>query len=160
MLKTFVTFSKIIKMRLIVQRVLQAELKINGEAYSSIGKGLLVLAGIGTDDREDMIPWVCNKLVNLRIFSDAEGKMNLSVKDTGGEIMLVSNFTLYGDASKGFRPGFAAAAAPAISEPVYDKIIRYLRENYDIPVKTGVFGADMQVGLINDGPVTIIIEKD
>lgn len=147
-------------MRAVVQRVSSANVEIEGRQKSSIGKGMLVLLAVSESDNEETMKWMCNKLVNLRIFPDTEGKMNLSVLDTGGSIMLISNFTLYGELKKGFRPNFMKAGRPEISEPLYNKTVELLRGNYNVNVETGEFGAMMNIGLVNDGPVTIIIEKD
>lgn len=147
-------------MRAVIQRVSKASVEIDGKVKSSISAGLLVLLAVSDSDSEDTVKWMCNKLVNLRIFPDNEDKMNLSVLDTGGSIMLISNFTLYGELKKGFRPNFMKAGRPEISEPLYDLMARYLGQNYPIKVETGEFGAMMKIELINDGPVTIIIDKE
>lgn len=146
-------------MKAVVQRVKQANVTIVGEVVGEIGQGLLVLLGIAAGDDENTIKWFANKLANLRVFEDESGKMNKSLIDVSGEMLIVSNFTIYGDTQKGFRPSFTSAAAPNISEAIYDKFIEYLRENYEINIQTGQFGAMMDVALINDGPVTLIIEK-
>jgi D-tyrosyl-tRNA(Tyr) deacylase len=145
-------------MKAIVQRVKQARVEIDGKVSGEICNGILVLLGIIDGDREK-IEWMSRKLINLRIFPDEEGKMNRSVSDVGGGILIVSNFTLYGDVQKGTRPSFGRAAHPDISEPIYDEMIKYMRENFDVSIETGKFGAMMDVSLVNDGPVTIIIEK-
>ena len=146
-------------MRAIVQRVSRASVTVEGKITGEIKAGLMVLLGIKDTDDDAVIEWMCNKLVNLRIFPDEEGKQNLSVKEVGGGILLVSNFTLYGDVKKGFRPSFGHAAKPEISEPIYEKMIDALKSR-SIPLATGIFGAMMDVELINDGPVTILIEKE
>lgn len=146
-------------MKAVVQRVKQASVTIDGEVVGEIGQGLLVLIGIAVGDDDSTIKWFANKLANLRVFEDEAGKMNKSLIDVSGEMLVVSNFTIYGDAQKGFRPSFTSAAAPNISEAIYDKFVEYLRENYEIIIQTGQFGAMMDVALINDGPVTLIIEK-
>lgn len=146
-------------MKAVVQRVKQASVTIDGEVVGEIGQGLLVLIGIAVGDDDSTIKWFANKLANLRVFEDEAGKMNKSLIDVSGEMLVVSNFTIYGDAQKGFRPSFTSAAAPNISEAIYDKFVEYLRENYEINIQTGQFGAMMDVALINDGPVTLIIEK-
>jgi len=146
-------------MKVIVQRVLKASVKIDSKIYSSIENGILALIGITDQDNEHTIEWVSNKLVNLRIFNDENSKMNLSLKDTDGELLLIPNFTLYGELKKGFRPNFMASAKPGISEPIFNNTVENLKIKLPNKVKTGIFGADMKVELINDGPVTVIIEK-
>ena len=146
-------------MRAVVQRVSRAKVTIENKTVGEISEGLVVLLGISTDDSQATIKWMCNKLVNLRVFPDQNDKMNLSVLDIKGEILVISNFTVYGDAKKGFRPNFMAAAAPEISEPLYNSFINYLKDNYQINIASGIFGAMMDVELVNAGPVTIIIEK-
>ncbi len=145
-------------MKAVIQRVQQAEVKVDGNVTGSINKGLLVFLGIGKEDNEDRLNFLVNKIINLRVFEDESGKMNLSVKDTNGEILVVSQFTLYGDVKKGYRPNFMNAAPPEVAEQYYELFIKKLKEN-GIKTETGKFGAMMQVHLINDGPVTIIIEK-
>ncbi len=144
-------------MKLVIQRVKKASVKIKNEIVAKIDSGLLVLLGISVTDDESNIEWLTNKLVNLRIFEDKNGKMNLSVKDIGGKILLVSQFTLYANAKRGNRPDFLNAAKPEKAIPIYEKFIENLSKK--IEVKTGKFGAYMQVELLNDGPVTIILEK-
>ena len=142
-------------MRAVVQRVKRAEVRImtdGGRVSGSIGPGLMVLLGVAPTDGERELTWMEDKLKNLRIFEDEQGKMNLSVTDTQGQILLVSQFTLYGDASKGRRPSFIGAARPEIAEPLYAKLAERLN------AQTGVFGAHMEVDLINDGPVTLILD--
>ncbi len=146
-------------MKLIIQRVSEATVKVNGKTVGSIGKGLLVLFGVKESDSDIEINWLVNKLVNLRIFNDEEGKMNLSVSDIQGEILLVPNFTLYADCKKGFRPSFINAAKPDISEPLFDNFVSKLKTESNLKIEIGIFGADMKVSLVNDGPVTIEIEK-
>ncbi len=143
-------------MKIIVQRVKQAQVSIEGQVYSQIKQGLLLLVGVGPEDQAEDIDYAVRKLVNMRIFSDAEGKMNLSVKDIEGEILSISQFTLFADTKKGNRPAFTAAAKPDMAEALYQDLNRELAK--EVPVETGVFGADMQVELINDGPVTIILD--
>lgn len=146
-------------MRLLIQRVQEARLLIEKKLYSEIGPGLLVLLGIHKDDQASQIKWLVNKLVHLRIFNDEEGKMNRSVKDIKGQIMVVSQFTLYGNCSNGRRPDFIQAAPPALAQPLYQQFIDQLGQ--EIPsLQTGLFGAEMQIALINDGPVTFLIESD
>jgi D-tyrosyl-tRNA(Tyr) deacylase len=146
-------------MRAVVQRVKQAKCTIEGKVAGEIGNGMVVLLAITHSDSHDTIKWMCNKLVNLRIFPDEENKMNKSIIDAGGGILLVSNFTLYGDTQKGFRPSFIQSAPPEIAIPVYNEMVDYLKSNYHINIATGEFGAMMDIELINDGPVTIIVEK-
>ena len=145
-------------MKAIIQRVSEASVTIDGEISGSIEKGLMVLLGIHKDDDEKIMDWMINKIVNLRIFEDEAGKMNLSVKDIGSGILVVSNFTLYGNAKKGFRPSFTEAAKPDISEPLYDKFLEKISRE-DINVQSGEFGAMMDIKMTNAGPVTIILEK-
>lgn len=145
-------------MKAVVQRVINAEVKISNEIAGSIGRGLLVLVAITAEDNDKTIDWFANKLLNLRIFEDREGKLNLSVRDIGGDILVVSNFTIYADAQKGFRPSFSHSASSEIAEPIYNRLVEKLRSS-EIHIETGHFGADMQIKLVNDGPVTLIIEK-
>ena len=147
-------------MRAVIQRVSQASVTIGGKVYSEIGNGLMVLAGFESSDTEKAIDWLCAKIVQMRIFSDNEGKMNLSVLDVGGEILTVSQFTLHASTRKGNRPSFIRAASPTISEPLYNAFAKRLSELLGKPVATGIFGADMKVSLINDGPVTIVIDTE
>ncbi len=146
-------------MKLIIQRVSEASVRVNENIVGSINYGLLVLFGAKESDSEIEINWLVNKLINLRIFNDKEGKMNLSVSDTGGDILIVPNFTLYADCKKGFRPSFINAAKPDISEPLFNKFVIRLKSESNLKIETGLFGADMKVSMINDGPVTIEIEK-
>ncbi len=146
-------------MRAVVQRVTSASVSSGGEVIGAIGHGLLVLVGIGKGDASDQMRWMCDKIAKLRIFYDDSGKMNRSVLDVGGGILLVSQFTLYGDARKGTRPGFDAAAPPSVAEPLYDEMVRHMRATLPVPVETGRFGADMSVALVNDGPVTLLLER-
>ena len=143
-------------MKIVVQRVKQAQVSIEGQVYSQIKQGLLLLVGVGPEDQPEDLDYAVRKLVNMRIFSDSEGKMNLSVKDIEGEILSISQFTLFADTKKGNRPAFTGAAKPNMAEAFYQDLNRELAK--EVPVKTGVFGADMQVELINDGPVTIILD--
>jgi len=150
-------------MRAVVQRVTQASVTVDDAAGSNIvgeiGPGLLVLLAAGEGDTEAEARWLAHKTANLRIFSDAEGKMNLSVLTTGGSVLVVSQFTLYGDIRRGFRPSFVKAAPPDVAEALVDIFVEALRAA-DIPVATGIFRAHMHVSLVNDGPVTIILEKE
>ncbi|HRI79537.1 MAG TPA: D-aminoacyl-tRNA deacylase [Cyclobacteriaceae bacterium] len=142
----------------VIQRVSRAEVKIDDTIKSSIDKGLLVLVGIEEADHDEDIEWLAAKIVNLRIFNDAEGVMNVSVKDAGGDILLVSQFTLQASTKKGNRPSYIKAARPETAIPVYEKFIKSISGMMGKTVFTGEFGADMKVGLVNDGPVTILID--
>ncbi len=146
-------------MRAVIQRVIRAEVTVGGEVVGSIGKGLLVLLGVGRDDDEPAGRWLADKLLKLRVFEDAEGRMNSTVSEAGGGMLIVSQFTLYGDISKGNRPGFDAAAPPEIAERLYEKTVGYLRAVSPVPVATGRFRARMEVSLVNDGPVTFLLER-
>lgn len=146
-------------MRLVIQRVSEAQVSITGKTAGAIGKGLMVLCGICRTDSEDDVVWIAHKLLQMRIFSDDAGLMNLSVKDIQGEILMVSQFTLFASTKKGNRPSFIEAARPEQAIPLYEKFIALLNTELGKPIATGVFGADMQVQLINDGPVTIIIDS-
>ena len=143
-------------MKIIIQRVKKAQVSIEGQVYGQIQQGLLLLVGVGPEDQKEDLDYAVRKLVNMRIFSDTEGKMNLSVKDIQGEILSISQFTLFADTKKGNRPAFTAAAKPDVAEAFYQDFNRELAK--EVPVKTGIFGADMQVELVNDGPVTIILD--
>jgi len=142
----------------VIQRVSSASVKIEGEIKALIQNGLLVLVGIEDADTQDDIDWLATKIVNLRIFNDEAGVMNVSVKDSGGDIILVSQFTLQASTKKGNRPSYLKAAKPEVSVPLYEKFIRSVTEQLGKPVQTGEFGADMKVSLVNDGPVTILID--
>jgi D-tyrosyl-tRNA(Tyr) deacylase len=146
-------------MKIVVQRVSSSSVEVNGNITGSINQGVMLLVGIHESDTKETIEWCCNKVVNLRIFEDDEGKMNRSVADIDGGILLVPQFTLYGDASKGTRPSFINAAPPGIAEPLFDQMVDLFKEMYSGPVETGVFGAMMNVSLVNDGPVTILLER-
>ncbi len=146
-------------MRVVIQRVNYASVQIEGNIFSSISQGLLVLVGIEKDDNDEDIKWLAHKIVNLRIFPDQEGKMNLSVKDIGGDILIVSQFTLHASTKKGFRPSYTRAAPPEIAIPLYEKFIMQVEKELGKSVPTGQFGAYMRVSLENDGPVTIIIDS-
>jgi D-aminoacyl-tRNA deacylase len=145
-------------MRALVQRVSQASVTINGLERSAIGQGLLILIGIESADNEEDVTWLANKITGLRIFDDAQGVMNLSVKDINGEALVVSQFTLHARIKKGSRPSYIDAAPPAVSIPLYESFVRALEQELGRRVGTGEFGAIMQVSLINDGPVTIWID--
>ena len=143
-------------MKIIIQRVKKAQVSIEGQVYGQIQQGLLLLVGVGPEDQKEDLDYAVRKLVNMRIFSDTEGKMNLSVKDIQGEILSISQFTLFADTKKGNRPAFTGAAKPDVAEAFYQEFNRDLAK--EVPVKIGIFGADMQVELVNDGPVTIILD--
>jgi D-tyrosyl-tRNA(Tyr) deacylase len=145
-------------MRAVIQRVSRASVIIDQETFSEIGPGLLVLVGIEEPDNHEDIEWLCNKIVQLRIFNDESGVMNLSVLDVAGEILAVSQFTLHAKTKKGNRPSYIKAAPPEIAIPIYERFVSALTQQMGREVKTGRFGAMMQVELINDGPVTIIID--
>ncbi len=142
----------------VIQRVQNASVYIDDKKYSAIEQGLLILLGIGNEDQQEDISWLIKKICNLRIFSDEEGKMNLSVKDIGGNLLVVSQFTLLASAKKGNRPSFIQAAPPQVAVPLYEAFIKEASLEMGKPVQTGEFGADMQINLLNDGPVTIIID--
>lgn len=144
-------------MRAVVQRVSQASVKIDDEVKGSINKGYMVLLGIEDTDEEADLEYICDKITGLRVFEDALGKMNLSIEDVSGSILLISQFTLYGDARKGRRPSFIKAARPEKAIPLYEEAIERLSKS--VPVETGEFGADMKVSLVNDGPVTILLDS-
>ncbi len=146
-------------MRVVIQRVSLAGVTVEGAVTGSIGNGLLVLVGIEDADNEDDVIWISGKIVNLRIFGDDEGVMNRSVLETGGDILLVSQFTLHASTKKGARPSYIRASKPAIAVPLYESLIRKLEQNLGKKIATGVFGADMKVELLNDGPVTIWIDS-
>jgi len=145
-------------MRAVIQRVSEAKVTIDSIIRSSIQNGLLVLAGIEDADSAEDIVWLSAKIVNLRIFNDENGVMNLSVKEVAGSILLVSQFTLHAATKKGNRPSYIKASKPEIAIPLYGQLIRQLEQDLGKPIATGEFGADMKVGLINDGPVTIMID--
>lgn len=145
-------------MKAVIQRVTHASVVIDGKEKSAIGQGLLVLVGIEDADNDEDIEWLSAKIVNLRIFGDDAGVMNLSVKDVAGSILLVSQFTLHAATKKGNRPSYLRASKPDIAIPQYEKMIARLELDLGKPVQTGEFGADMKVSLLNDGPVTIIID--
>ena len=145
-------------MRTVIQRVTKANLYIDGSLYSSIRKGLLVLLGITHDDNDADIQWLSAKISKLRIFGDENGKMNLSVKDIQGEIMIVSQFTLFASTKKGNRPSYINSAPPEIAIPLYEGFVDQMKKDTGLKVVTGSFGAYMQIELVNDGPVTIVID--
>ena len=145
-------------MRVVLQRVTDASVRVDGATIGAIGRGLLVLVGFTHDDTRGDASWMADKLLGLRVFPDAEGKMNRSVGEVGGELLVVSQFTLYGDARKGRRPSFVAASPPTAAVALYKEFIAALQRD-SVRVATGAFGADMQVELVNDGPVTIVIDS-
>lgn len=145
-------------MRTVIQRVQQASVMADGQPAGAIGRGLMILLGIEEADTAADIEWLCQKIVNLRIFNDEAGVMNRSVLDIEGEILLVSQFTLFASTKKGNRPSYIRAAHPDIAIPLYERTIQQLTTGLGRPIATGVFGADMQVSLVNDGPVTILID--
>lgn len=146
-------------MRTVIQRVSQASVTISGEQTACIGQGLLILAGFEASDSEEDIQWVAHKICNMRIFSDEAGKMNRSLADIGGDILIVSQFTLFAQTQHGNRPAFVRAAGPAHSLPCYERFVAEIRRLHPGTVQTGTFGADMQVALVNDGPVTITMDS-
>ena len=146
-------------MRVVIQRVLEATVLIKGIEKRIIGKGLLLLVGIEDGDGKEDVEWLSQKIIQLRIFNDADGKMNLSLKEVNGEIMLISQFTLHASTKKGNRPSYIRSARPEIAIPFYEQFIQQLENDGGKKIITGEFGADMKVSLINDGPVTIIIDS-
>src|SRR5690625_170512 len=146
-------------MRVVLQRVSEAEVRVADRVVARIAMGHLILVGYKDDDDEKALRWMAEKIVGLRLFNDDEGKMNLGLAEVGGELLVVSQFTLYGDARRGRRPSFIEAARPEIAEPLYERFIEFLRELAPGRVETGEFGAMMEVDLVNDGPVTLILER-
>ena len=144
-------------MRAVLQRVRSASVEVDGAVIASIQSGLLILVGSTHDDTPETLEPVANKILNLRIFNDSEGVMNRSLRDVRGEILLVSQFTLYAQCAKGNRPSYVQSAPRQVAEPLYEHLIRLFGRLYDIPIRCGRFGADMQVALVNDGPVTILL---
>jgi len=147
-------------MRVVLQRVTRAEVRVGGRAVGAIGAGHAVLVGFRAGDGPGQIEWMADKVLGIRVFADSEGKMNLSLEDVGGDLLVVSQFTLYGDTTKGRRPSFVAAAAPDEAEALYDDFVRTLRARTARAVETGEFGATMEVELVNDGPVTMLLERE
>ena len=145
-------------MRIVLQRVSSASVTIDGAVTGEIGAGFCLLVGYAPDDTVEVVTWLADKVAGLRLFSDAEGKMNLGLADVGGALLVISQFTLYGDTSKGRRPSFIGAARPEVAIPLHDQFMAELRSR-GLMVATGRFGADMKVALINDGPVTLILER-
>lgn len=146
-------------MRLVIQRVQAASVTVERQVVGQMGPGLLVLAGFAPTDTPAALAWMARKLTQLRIFPDEQQQMNRSVLDTGGQVLVVSQFTLLADARKGNRPSYAGAAPPAVAEPLYQQFVALVSELLGQPVPTGVFGADMRVSLVNDGPVTIVLDS-
>lgn len=147
-------------MRTVIQRVTEASVDVPAEGYrAEIGNGLLVLAAFIDEDTQEDLEWTARKIAAMRIFDDHDGVMNLSVKDVGGEILAVSQFTLYASTVKGNRPSYIKAAKPDVAVPLYEKFVELLEQNLEKPVRRGIFGADMKVSLLNDGPVTIIVDS-
>ena len=146
-------------MRLVIQRVTEASVVVEGAVIGAIQKGLMILVGIEDADTQEDIDWLAGKATNLRIFDDAEGVMNLSVKDIGGDILLISQFTLHASTKKGNRPSYINASKPSIAVPLYESMIKTLEKEMGKPIQTGQFGADMKVRLLNHGPVTIIMDS-
>ena len=146
-------------MRIVLQRVARASVTVDGSVVGRIGGGLLLLVGFTREDRADALEWTANKVLGLRVFNDAQGRMNLSLRDVSGDVLVVSQFTLYGDTRKGRRPSFIRAAGPDVAVPLYENFVALLREKAPGRVETGVFGAMMDVELVNDGPVTLVLER-
>lgn len=142
----------------VIQRVLSASVEIEKKIKASIGHGLLILVGIEDADTQEDIDWLSNKIINLRIFNDPDGIMNISIKDAAGDVIAVSQFTLHASTRKGNRPSYIKAAKPDIAIPLYEKFVKALEAGLEKPIQTGEFGADMKVSLVNDGPVTIVID--
>lgn len=146
-------------MRVLLQRVSRAEVRIDGRVSGKIGRGFLLLVGFRREDTEEALDWMADKVIGLRLFADSEDKMNLALDDVAGGLLVVSQFTLYGDARKGRRPSFIDAAPPETAIPLYERFIAMLRTKTTGPVETGEFGAMMDVDLVNDGPVTLMLER-
>jgi len=145
-------------MRVVLQRVSRASVSIDGQVAGAIGRGFCLLVGFTHDDTSERVDWMADKVAGLRLFSDAEGKMNLGLDEVGGGLLVISQFTVYGDAAKGRRPSFIAAARPETAIPLYERFLAALRSR-DLEVASGEFGADMQVEIHNDGPVTLILDR-
>ena len=147
-------------MRVVLQRVSSAEVRVSGSVVGKIGRGHMLLVGFRMGDGEEQLGWMADKILGLRVFADAEGKMNLSLLDVEGALLIVSQFTLYGDTRKGRRPSFIDAAPPEIAIPLYERFIEICRARTNGSVETGSFGAEMEVDLVNDGPVTLVLERE
>lgn len=145
-------------MRAVIQRVLNASVEVDNEIIGKIGQGFLVLLGVGQEDDEADMKYIADKIINLRVFEDENEKMNLSINDVGGELLVVSQFTLYGDCRKGRRPSFDSAGEPKMAKELYEKTCKYFKD-FGIKVETGRFAADMKVNLLNDGPVTLLLDS-
>jgi len=146
-------------MRALIQRVREAAVRVDDRVVGAIGPGLLVLAGVAADDGDEDRAWLARKIVGMRIFADADGVMNRSVRETGGAILAVSQFTLFASTKKGARPSWSGAAPPEVAQPKFDAFVAALARELGQPVPTGLFGADMQVALVNDGPVTVWLDS-
>ena len=146
-------------MRVVIQRVSQSNVKVSGEVIGKINEGLMVLVSFVDEDNDTDLGWMTKKIINLRIFNDDEGKMNRSVQDVGGDILLISQFTLHGSTKKGNRPSFIKAAKPDFANVMYERFIKVLEQSLGKEIQTGEFGGDMKVSLVNDGPTTIIIDS-
>lgn len=146
-------------MRAVVQRVTMGKVSVDNEIIGEIGKGFVVLLGVGQEDTDRDMEYLADKIANLRVFEDAEGKMNISLLDIKGELLIVSQFTLYGDCRKGKRPSYDKAARPQDAEEIYNRFVDYCRRNYDIKIETGKFQAMMMVEICNDGPVTLLLDS-
>ena len=146
-------------MRVVIQRVIQSNVKVSGEVIGEIKEGLMVLVSFVDEDNDTDLGWMTKKIINLRIFNDDEGKMNRSVQDVGGDILLISQFTLHGSTKKGNRPSFIKAAKPDFANVMYERFIKVLEQSLGKEIQTGEFGGDMKVSLVNDGPTTIIIDS-
>lgn len=146
-------------MRVVLQRVSRASVTVGERVIGRIGRGYLLLVGFTPGDDDRAVAWMADKVVGLRVFSDEDGKMNLALSDVGGGVLVVSQFTLYGDTRKGRRPSFVHAAGPELAVPLYERFVDLLRQRVGGPVETGEFGAMMDVELVNDGPVTLVLER-
>ena len=145
-------------MRVVLQRVSRAAVRVDGQTVGAIGRGFVVLAGFAPSDAEPAVAWMAEKIAGLRLFTDRDGRMNLPLADVGGAVLVISQFTLYGDAARGRRPSFIGAAPPEQAQALYERFVEMLRQRR-VPVETGRFGAVMEVDLVNDGPVTLVLEK-
>lgn len=146
-------------MKVVLQRVSEASVSVQNECIGAIDHGVMLLVGVHEDDTKEQMQWLAEKILKLRVFDDEDGKMNLSVQDVGGEILVVPQFTLYGDYEQGNRPSYFEAAGPDKAEQLYEDMVSYFKEHSDLNVKTGKFGAYMDVQLHNDGPVTLVMER-